>query len=94
VPGLTVVRAVQDVAYVGGGSLPDQALPTWVVELAAGDLSDQEFARRLRAGEPAVVGRLRDGKVLFDVRTILAAQEAPLVEAVRRALGPQPSGSP
>jgi L-seryl-tRNA(Ser) seleniumtransferase len=85
-PGLASVRAVQDVAYVGGGSLPDQALPTWVVELAAADVSDTEFSLRLRVGEPAVVGRIRDGKVLLDVRTVFPAQEAALAEAVARAL--------
>jgi L-seryl-tRNA(Ser) seleniumtransferase len=86
-PGLAAVRVVQDVAYVGGGSLPEEALPTWVVELTAADHSDSEFARRLRVGEPAVVGRVRDGKVLLDLRTVRAAQEAALAEAVARALG-------
>src|SRR5207248_2795847 len=35
VEGVTGVRVAEDVAYVGGGSLPDQAMPSWVVELAA-----------------------------------------------------------
>jgi L-seryl-tRNA(Ser) seleniumtransferase len=86
VAGVSEARAVQDVAYVGGGSLPDQASPTWVVEIQASGISDAELALRLRLGEPAVVSRLRDGKLIFDVRTLLEHQEAPLVEAVGRAL--------
>jgi L-seryl-tRNA(Ser) seleniumtransferase len=84
--GVAVARAAEDVAYAGGGSLPDQALPTWVAELEAAALGDAELAYRLRTGDPAVMGRLRDGKLVLDVRTVFPEQEAALVEAVRRAL--------
>jgi L-seryl-tRNA(Ser) seleniumtransferase len=86
VPGVAGARAVEDVAYVGGGSLPDQAMPTWVVEVGARDLSDTDLASRLRMGSPAVVARLRDGKVVLDVRTLFDHQEAALTEAIRQAL--------
>jgi L-seryl-tRNA(Ser) seleniumtransferase len=79
--------AAQDVAYVGGGSLPDQSMKTWVVEVKAAEVSDRELARRLRLGTPAVMGRLRDGKLVLDVRTVFAQQEPALVEAVRLAVG-------
>jgi L-seryl-tRNA(Ser) seleniumtransferase len=86
VPGVAGARAEEDVAYVGGGSLPDQEVSTWVVEVTAGEIGDAELAQRLRTGTPAVVGRLRHGKVVFDARTIFPHQETPLVEAVARAL--------
>ena len=80
-PGLKAT-ARADSAYVGGGSLPDQALPTWVVEVEADGVSDAELARRLRAGEPAVLGRLQGGKLLLDVRTVFPEQEAALAACV------------
>jgi L-seryl-tRNA(Ser) seleniumtransferase len=83
-PGVRA-RPVEDQAFVGGGSLPDQALPTWVVAVEAEGLSDATLAQRLRTGTPAVMGRLRDGKLLLDVRTVFPAQEGALVEAVRHA---------
>jgi L-seryl-tRNA(Ser) seleniumtransferase len=86
VEGVAAARARRDVAYVGGGSLPDQALKTWVVEVKARDRSDAELARRLRTGEPAVVGRLRRGKLVLDLRTVFPEQEDALIEAVRRAM--------
>jgi L-seryl-tRNA(Ser) seleniumtransferase len=86
VDGLATVKVSDDVAYVGGGSLPDQAMKTCVVELTAQNLSDAEFAYRLRTGTPAVVGRLRDEKLVLDVRTVFPHQEPALVEAVRRAV--------
>ena len=85
IPGLRVgVR--NDVAYVGGGSLPDRALPTAVIEVVARNVSDAELAARLRTGTPAVLGRVQDGKVLLDVRTVFDDQVDPLVEAVRAAV--------
>jgi L-seryl-tRNA(Ser) seleniumtransferase len=84
--GLTSVKTTEDVAYVGGGSLPDQSMKSWVVEIEAASLSDTELARRLRLGSPAVMARLRGGKLILDVRTLFAHQEMPLLEAVRCAL--------
>jgi L-seryl-tRNA(Ser) seleniumtransferase len=86
VEGIAKVKVCEDVAYVGGGSLPDQALKTCVLEVEARDLGDEELAHRLRLGTPAVIGRLRDGKLLLDVRTIFAHQEDGLIEAIRLAV--------
>jgi L-seryl-tRNA(Ser) seleniumtransferase len=91
-PGVASVRARLDEAYVGGGSLPDQALKTWVVEVEAQDINDGALARRLRIGDPAVVARLREGKLVLDVRTILKQQEAELVQALRKALEAEDDG--
>jgi L-seryl-tRNA(Ser) seleniumtransferase len=86
IDGVAAAMVAQDVAYVGGGSLPDQAMKTCVVEVEARSASDAELARRLRLGEPAVMGRLRAGRLVLDVRTVFPQQEAALVEAVRRAI--------
>src|SRR5437899_2383935 len=85
VEGIAKVKVCEDVAYVGGGSLPDQALKTCVLEVEARDLGDEDLAHRLRLGTPSVIGRLRDGKLVLDVRTIFAHQEDDLIQAVRQA---------
>ena len=81
-PTLASVEIVEDVAYVGGGSLPDQKMKTWVVELKARDVTDTDFAQRLRLGVPAVMARVRDGKLVLDLRTIFPHQGDSLVKAV------------
>jgi L-seryl-tRNA(Ser) seleniumtransferase len=86
VPGIAKVRVSEDIAYVGGGSLPDQTMPTCVVEIQADGVSDADLAYRLRTGDPAVVGRLRDEKLVLDVRTIFPHQEAVLMDAITRAV--------
>jgi L-seryl-tRNA(Ser) seleniumtransferase len=87
VPGVFSAQPRQDVAFVGGGSLPDQKLPTWVVEVQAATVPDEAFAHKLRTGDPAVLGRLREGKLVLDVRTIFPEQARTLVEAIQRAVG-------
>ena len=49
-------------------------------------VSDAALEDRLRTGTPAVMGRLRDGKLVLDVRTVFAEQEDALVEALRQAV--------
>lgn len=69
---------------VGGGSLPGETLPSFAVVLPA--TRPDELARALRLGEPAVVGRVVDGRMALDMRTVLAEQEEALAAAVRRHL--------
>jgi L-seryl-tRNA(Ser) seleniumtransferase len=85
-PGLADVSVREDVAFVGGGSLPDQSMKTCVVEITAASTSDTDLAYRLRTGNPSVLGRLRDEKLVLDVRTIFPEQETALIEALRAAL--------
>lgn len=84
--GIASAKICDDVAYVGGGSLPDQTMATCVVEVEARNLSDADFAQRLRTGNPAVVGRLRAGKLVLDVRTVFPHEEDSLIDAVRRVV--------
>ncbi len=74
---------------VGGGSLPGDTLPTWLVSLdpSGVDGGADELARRLRTGDPAVMARIEDDRVLLDVRTVLPVQDAALAPAIRSALG-------
>ena len=84
IPGVSVeVRECS--SYVGGGSLPEQSLATFVVAISSAKASDEQLAERLRTGTPAVLGRVQGGKLLLDPRTVFAEQEAELVAAVRRA---------
>jgi L-seryl-tRNA(Ser) seleniumtransferase len=88
-PGVANVHVNEDIAYVGGGSLPDQALKSCVVEVEAESLSDADLALRLRTGTPAVMGRLQNGRVLLDLRTVFPEQEDELLRAMGQAVRPE-----
>jgi L-seryl-tRNA(Ser) seleniumtransferase len=68
---------------VGGGSLPGETLPTRLVALV-GDSPDA-VAARLRAGEPPVIARIEDGRLVLDPRTVLPEQEPLLWQRVAQA---------
>jgi L-seryl-tRNA(Ser) seleniumtransferase len=84
-PGITV-EVRNDVAYVGGGSLPDVAVPTAVIAIAVEGVSESELASRLRADTPAVIGRVQDGRLLLDLRAVFERQEEELFAATRSAI--------
>jgi L-seryl-tRNA(Ser) seleniumtransferase len=67
-------------SVIGGGSTPDQELDTWLIALQAGDAAGVE--RRLRAGDPPVVARIEDERVLVDLRTVLREEEDELGAAL------------
>ena len=74
---------------IGGGSLPDDTLPTRLVRIDPGGTvgGADEIARRLRTGRPAVMARIADDMVVLDPRTVPPAMDADLGRAVREALG-------
>jgi L-seryl-tRNA(Ser) seleniumtransferase len=72
-----------DESVVGGGSLPDQTVPTWVVELDVP--SAVEFEKRLRTGACPVVSRIESGKIVLDLRTVADREIDALVMAVKAA---------
>jgi L-seryl-tRNA(Ser) seleniumtransferase len=73
-------------SQVGGGALPIQELPTRVLALSPAGLPAGDLERRLRAGSPAVVARIQDDEVLFDLRTVAKDEEKPLIRAIKDAL--------
>jgi len=85
VPG-AAVTVVDGLSQVGSGSLPSQDLPTRLVAIDPGSISPDEFARRLRRGQPPVFARIQNDQVLFDPRTVLEGEEAALVAAIIESL--------
>jgi L-seryl-tRNA(Ser) seleniumtransferase len=68
---------------IGGGSTPDQSLPTWVVALTVE--SATKFERALRLGDPPVIVRIEKDEIVLDMRTIADEEESLLVAAVHAA---------
>ena len=78
-------RVVEDRAQVGGGALPTVELPTAAVALGTSDAAARALDARLRAGDPPVIGRMMDDRLLLDCRTVLPGQVAVLVKAITTA---------
>jgi L-seryl-tRNA(Ser) seleniumtransferase len=77
-------EVVDSESSVGAGAFPTAKLPSVALALA-GDA--ERWASALRAGEPAVVGRVNDGRFLLDLRTVPAEAVSILAAAVVAAHG-------
>lgn len=79
-------KVVDGRSMVGGGSLPEESLPTKLVAVAGEGAWVTGLARRLREGGPPVVGRIEGGTLLLDPRTVAPEEDAALIAALKRAL--------
>ncbi len=68
---------------VGGGSGPNTHPPTMLIAISHNEFSADEIEQRLRHSSPPVIGRIADGKVLLDLRTVEAEAEEELVRALK-----------
>jgi L-seryl-tRNA(Ser) seleniumtransferase len=78
-------EAVELHSTVGGGALPGQTLPSWGVALG-GRSTDRALAA-LRRATPPVIGRIEDGRVVLDLRTVEPEHDDQLALAVAGVVG-------
>jgi len=64
--------------------LPGETLPS--AGLRVGGPGSAALARRLREGEPPIIGRIEDDAILLDLRTVDPGDDARLAAALARAL--------
>jgi L-seryl-tRNA(Ser) seleniumtransferase len=69
---------------VGGGSLPDEMLPTFVLALSV--RNPNRFVDSLRCASPVIVARVENNLVILDPRTVLPEQENMLLPAICKTI--------
>lgn len=68
--------------YFGGGSLPEEAVPSFTVALKAPRLSSDRVDQLLRTGEPAIAGYSQHGVFLLNVLTLLEGDAERIAQRV------------
>ncbi|HVB35937.1 MAG TPA: L-seryl-tRNA(Sec) selenium transferase [Candidatus Acidoferrales bacterium] len=71
-------------SVIGGGSTPDQKLPTSLLAIASRRYSAVAIEERLRrpaSGTP-VIARIEEDRLVIDLRTVFVEEEEPLAQAV------------
>jgi L-seryl-tRNA(Ser) seleniumtransferase len=71
----------ETVARIGGGALPLAELPSFACAV------EEALAAALRAGDPPVIGVVRDGRLLLDCRTLTDSEAEEVAAAVGTARG-------
>jgi L-seryl-tRNA(Ser) seleniumtransferase len=79
---VTGLRAevVEGESVTGGGATPQQSIATWLIAVECTDVVEAE--RSLRAGDPPVIARIEDGRLIFDLRTVFRGEEETLAAAL------------
>ena len=76
-------------SVIGGGSTPDQQLPTHLISIVSPHYSPAELEKRLRqpANATPVIARIENKHVILDLRTVSPGEESELASALAAALG-------
>ncbi len=76
------VSTVEGVSRVGGGAMPLAAPRTRLLQVAIQGLSPTRLEQALRAGDPPIICRLEDGRLLMDARTLVADDATVIARAL------------
>jgi L-seryl-tRNA(Ser) seleniumtransferase len=72
-------------AKAGGGTLPKSGLLSVTIDVLPENYSVAEFATKLRALNPPIIGYIANERFKLDLRTIFPQQDELVVEAIRAA---------
>ena len=75
-------------SQVGGGSLPAQDMPTFVVAVRSDDFSSDQIEEFLRRNDPPIIGRIESDHFIMDLRTIMPQQIEIIAPAFGRMMKP------
>ena len=67
--------------------MPTQQIDSWCVSVETESLSVDALANQLRNGEPAVIGRIHNDRLVLDLRTIHPQYDILLVELLSKVVG-------
>jgi L-seryl-tRNA(Ser) seleniumtransferase len=72
-------------AFLGSGSLPTEAIPSFVAAVSLPEMSADALARKLRMDRACVFGRIENDRVCLDARTLTDEQLPAVAAAIGRA---------
>ncbi|MDQ0414253.1 L-seryl-tRNA(Sec) selenium transferase [Mesobacillus stamsii] len=82
--GKLTVRITEGTSKVGGGTMPDVDLPTYLATISHPEVSAEHIAKKLRTEySPAIIVRIQKEEVHIDLRTVAVEQEQQLLEALK-----------
>jgi len=80
-PRITGANVIEGESVLGGGSTPDQSIPTWLIAISG---PVRRLEKQLRASNPAVVARIEKDQLLIDLRTVFPEDDETLAAMLER----------
>jgi L-seryl-tRNA(Ser) seleniumtransferase len=82
------IEVVSGGSLLGGGSAPEETLPTALLALRSRQLSARVIEERLRGGSTPIIARIEGKRVLLDLRTVPEEADGMVAQALLGLLGP------
>jgi L-seryl-tRNA(Ser) seleniumtransferase len=79
------VSVVASKAYVGGGSLPEEAIPSVALRFSS-EFKATALTRRFRELNPAVIGRIEDERFFLDLKAVFSEDIPYLIGAIKQVI--------
>jgi L-seryl-tRNA(Ser) seleniumtransferase len=82
------IEIIEGKSVIGGGSTPDQSLPTYLIAVNSRRRSPEEIESRLRelANGIPIIARIEDNRLVLDLRTVFADEETALADSLLIAI--------
>ncbi|WP_261133730.1 L-seryl-tRNA(Sec) selenium transferase [Bacillus sp. Marseille-Q3570] len=74
------VNLEESVSMIGGGTMPEVELPTYVVSVKHESLSSKQLFAKLRGAETPVIGRIKEEQFILDFRTVTHDEQVQMME--------------
>lgn len=75
------VELLAGVSQIGGGTMPEVEIPTYLAAISHDGMLAQQLAKRLRENRPPVIARIQDEKVCVDFRTVREDEMDEVIQA-------------
>ena len=76
-----ILTLLEDVSQIGGGTMPDVVLPTYVVSVQHEKITVEDLTKQLRASTPSIIVRVKQNQILLDFRTVTEDEVERIVES-------------
>jgi L-seryl-tRNA(Ser) seleniumtransferase len=76
---------IETEAFCGGGSLPEESFPSVGIRLLS-EKNAVQISKNLRLNNPPVIGRIKDDRLILDIRTIFPEDDNIVADAIKKAL--------
>ena len=71
---------------VGGGSMPEERIATFVIKVKSSDFGSEEIEKNLRLNKIPIIIRVNSNEVIFDLRTISDSDFETIVQAFKKMI--------
>ncbi|MGR3764390.1 L-seryl-tRNA(Sec) selenium transferase [Rossellomorea sp. NS-SX7] len=76
------VELVEGKSKVGGGTMPEVELDTYLISIRHSQFSSHELHERLRMHEPSIIARIQQERLLIDLRTVSTGEQVEILQAL------------